>query len=83
MAERVFPNSQHSINKGKDARFRAVIDRARSEDKIKKQQMAKAANISYPTFVERLKNPENITLGELRRLRNLIGISSEDLDAMV
>lgn len=80
---RAFPNSPNSIKKAKDAHFRALVGRAHIENKIKKQDMAKAACMTVQSLRNKLDRPETITLGELRRMYDFLGWSLEDLSKII
>lgn len=76
-------SSPNSIRKAKDAKIREMIYFARCEKKITVKNIAKAMNITEVTFRTKVDKPENMTLGQFRALRELIGITDEELLQMI
>lgn len=76
---RAFPNSPQSQRRAKDQNFRLLIASAGTEKKIKKNQIASAMNCTPQTLRNRMEKPEGLTLAELRRIRELLGWTAEDL----
>lgn len=80
---RAFPNSPHSQRLKKDETFRALVSRACTEKKVKRYQIANAMQVTPQTLINRMKNPDGMTLAELRRARDFLGWSAEELDAII
>ncbi len=80
---RAFPNSLQSQRRLKDENVRALVSRACNENNVRRYQIANAMRVTPQTLINRMKNPESMTLAELRRAREFLGWSPEDLDAII
>ena len=80
---RALPNSPNSIRKKKDATIRQDYYNARGERKIRAYEAAAAMKISAPTLIAKIENPEEMTIAQFRALRDLIGITDEELLEMI
>lgn len=80
---RAFPNSPHAMREAKDDKFLRLIQKAKHDQKILKKDVAEAIGCTSKTMTRKLATPDNITLGELRSMRELLGWSAEDLDKII
>lgn len=80
---RAFPNSPHAMRLAKDDKLRALVDKAGYEKKIRKKHIAEAVRCSPASMTNKMKNPETITLGELRRMRELLRWGTDELDQII
>lgn len=46
---------------------------------VSADDLKKAAGVSHSAFYRHLRQPEQVTLGELRAYRRVLGISDEDI----
>lgn len=83
MATRPLKCSPFAKKKAKDERFRACISRAQVESGVKNYEMEKAMRVTAPTRRAKFRNPDDMTIGEFRRLRELIGISDDELREII
>lgn len=80
---RALPNSPQSQRRAKNENFRALVSRANTEKKIRKYQIACAMNCTSQSLRNKMDDPEKITLGELRRICDLLGWTAEDLQQII
>lgn len=75
------PRGWQSETQKKNEEFECIIRSylERNRHSVTKEDLQKAAGVSNSAYYRHLREPEFVTLGELRAYRRVLGISDEDI----